>query len=190
MTDYQLAYNATARTATIQVVNDALPAGSIKVGEFEHNEANDNLGEDNHVLYQHVRDLLYKRSATNPANNAMFPNNITDMASITIVNDVVANLVPVNSIAPAVTGTLEVGSVLTTTNGTWAGGPTYTQKWKLSPDNDGPWTDIGGATGTTYTPVIGDLGKWIKCEVTATNVNGVTTHDSNIRGPIAADSTP
>lgn len=191
MSDYQIAYNATTRTATVQVLNDALPVGSINIGTFEHDEASDPLGETlNHVLFHHVRDALYKRSAVNPANPAMFPYNITDMDRVTIVNDTTANLVPVNTVAPAITGTLEVGSVLTTTNGTWSNSPTYTRQWKISLDNDGPWLDIAAATNTTYIPLIGDLTKFIRCDITATNVNGVTVQVSNVVGPIAADSTP
>lgn len=67
MADYQLAWNAVTRVATIQAKGDALPAGSTKIGEFAHDEADDNLGDnptvggvENHVFYHHVRDLLYK----------------------------------------------------------------------------------------------------------------------------------
>jgi len=50
---------------------------------------------------------------------------------------------PVNTVAPAVTGTTVVGQVLTTTNGTWTGvpTPTYSYQWYRSPS-----TAIGGAT--------------------------------------------
>lgn len=98
MPTYQIAYNATSRTATVQVENDALPVGSIKIGTFEHNDENDLLGpEGGHVIFHHVRDALYKRSAANPVNAGFWPNNIPDMASVTIANDLVANLVPVNT---------------------------------------------------------------------------------------------
>ena len=71
----------------------------------------------------------------------------------------------VNTVLPAITGTAQVGQVLTTTNGTWTGNPTitYARQWKA----DG--VDIGGSTATTYTPVIGDIGKTITVTVTASN---------------------
>ena len=185
MAQYQIAYNGTTKTATVQALNDALPEDSINIGQFEHVGEDDPLGPDlNHVLFHHVRDALYKRSAADPSNTAMFPKNITDLQNITIVNDTTANPVPVNSVAPAITGTLEVGDVLTTTNGTWTDSPTYARQWKSSPDGDGPWTNIAGATGTTYTLLIGDVGKSIRCDVTATNTNGSSTAVSNVVGPV------
>ena len=38
---------------------------------------------------------------------------------------------PVNTVAPVISGTTTLGSVLTTTNGTWTNSPTsYTYQWK------------------------------------------------------------
>lgn len=185
MSDYQIAYNATTRTATVQALNDALPVGSVNVDTFKHAEENDPLDSDlNHVLFHHVRDALYKRSRANPANAGFWPNNITDMDRVVIVNDTTANPIPVNTVAPAITGDLNVDSILTTTNGTWSNSPTFTRQWKWSADNDGPWTNIGGATNTTYTLLVGDNTRFLKCTITATNANGVVTLDSNVVGPV------
>lgn len=84
---------------------------------------------------------------------------------------VIAAVAPVNTVAPAITGTAQVGQTLTTTNGTWTGAPTptYTREWKAA------GAAISGATGTTYVPVIADIGKVITCTVTATNVAAVVT---------------
>lgn len=185
MSDYQIAFNNTSKTVTIQPLNDALPVGSINIGTFQHDDEDDLLGSDvSHVLYHHVRDALYKRSRENPAVAGFWPDNITDMAGITITVDTTANPVPINSVAPAVTGTLQVGDVLTTTNGTWSASPTFARQWKWSADNDGPWTNISGATDTTYTLVEGDLTRFIKCDVTATNANGSNVQASNVVGPV------
>lgn len=75
---------------------------------------------------------------------------------------------PRNTAVPTITGTAQVGQTLTRTTGTWAGTPTptYTQIWTA----DG--VTISGATGTTYVPVTGDIGKVIRVVVTATNPNG------------------
>lgn len=79
----QLAWNATTLVATVQAKGDALPAGSVKIGTFGHNVSTDNLGDnpsgspklaESHVLYQHVRDLLYTVGQL-------------DMQSVTIQND-------------------------------------------------------------------------------------------------------
>jgi alpha-tubulin suppressor-like RCC1 family protein len=92
---------------------------------------------------------------------------------------------PVNTVAPAVTGTATVGSTLTTTNGTWTGSPapTFTYQWFRSPS-----TSISGATSSTYVLVIGDRGFGIFCRVTATNSvapSGVTA-DSNTTATVTS----
>ncbi len=91
MADYQIAFNNTTKVATIQAKGDALPASSVKIGEFVHADIeasiNDLEFDVNHVFWHHVRDALYKRSAANPANTAMFPSNITDMSIVTLAVD-------------------------------------------------------------------------------------------------------
>lgn len=196
MSTFQVAFNNTTKVATVQPVNDALPGGSINIGQFDHVSDPDDQLEgmvgvpDNHVIYHHVRELLYKRSAANPANLAMFPDNITDMASINIVIDSVANPVPVNTVAPAITGTVQQGQVLTTNNGTYANAPTgYVRQWKRADaaNGTGNVTNVG-AGATTYTPIAGDVGKYIFCEVLASNANGpaASVARSNIVGPVLA----
>lgn len=81
---------------------------------------------------------------------------------------VIAAVAPVNTVAPAITGTAQVGQTLTTTNGTWTGAPTptYARQWKAA------GVAINGATALTYVPAVGDVSKVITCTVTATNVTG------------------
>jgi len=68
------------------------------------------------------------------------------------------------SVAPAVTGTAQVGQTLTVSTGTWvpASGTSFTRKWY----RDG--VEISGQTGTTYVAQAGDVGKRITARVTAT----------------------
>ena len=92
---------------------------------------------------------------------------------------------PVNTVAPAVTGTATFGSTLTTTNGTWTGAPapTFTYQWFRSPS-----TSISGATSSTYVLVQADVGFGIFCQVRATNSiapSGVTAN-SNTTATVAA----
>jgi hypothetical protein len=96
---------------------------------------------------------------------------------------------PVNTVAPSVTGDAEVGSVLTTTNGTWTGNPTptYTRAWQRSADGSTGWAAIAGATAATYTLVEDDDAQYIRCVVTATNSAGSDTADSNVVGPVTAE---
>jgi hypothetical protein len=76
---------------------------------------------------------------------------------------------PVNSVAPAITGTATEGQTLTVSTGTWSGSPTFSYVWR----HDG--TAISGATASTYTLVTGDIGTVITCSVTATNSGGFSS---------------
>lgn len=61
MPNNRVVWNASTQTALVQPPGDAVPAGSVNAGEYEHPDGNDMLGyAGNHVLYQHVQNLLYK----------------------------------------------------------------------------------------------------------------------------------
>lgn len=62
MPTFQVAWNATTKVAKVQKDGDAPGAGFTDIGSFDHaNDVDDGLGVDeNHVIFHHVRDLLYK----------------------------------------------------------------------------------------------------------------------------------
>jgi hypothetical protein len=99
-----------------------------------------------------------------------------------LIKSQVAGTKPVSTVAPAITGTAQVGQTLTVTNGTWTGAATitYARQWQAGGVN------IAGATGTTYVPVVGDIGKVITCRVTATNGLGSTAATSNATAAVIA----
>lgn len=70
---------------------------------------------------------------------------------------------------PVVTGASNIlGVSLTTTNGTWLGVPTsFTYQWFR--DCGGGGILIPGETANIYTTVVGDVGCYLYCEVTAYN---------------------
>jgi hypothetical protein len=85
---------------------------------------------------------------------------------------------PVNTAAPAVTGTTQRTYVLTATRGTWTGpGLSYAYQWQRSADGT-TWTAISGATGPTYTLAAGDEGDQVRVVVSASNLDGVVTAPS------------
>jgi hypothetical protein len=86
---------------------------------------------------------------------------------------------PVNTVRPTVTGTPEVGLVLTSTTGTWTHATTYARTW----ERDG--SPIAGAIGTTYTAVTADEGHMISVNITATGAGGEASMDSVEVGPVA-----
>lgn len=84
---------------------------------------------------------------------------------------------PINTVAPVVSGTTNVGSTLSTTNGTWTTAPpitSFSYQWFRSPS-----TAIGGAIASSYTLVVADAGNTIYCRVTANNPIGSVPANSN-----------
>ena len=79
---------------------------------------------------------------------------------------------PVNTAAPAVSGSRRAGQVLTCSPGTWSNSPTFAFEW-LRDD-----ARIAGATGSTYTVAAADAGKRIACLVTASNADGSAERQS------------
>ena len=83
--------------------------------------------------------------------------------------------IPLNTVAPSISGTSTVGGALTCTTGTWTSSLTitYSYQWKKG------ITDIGTNTNT-YSPILADLGVAnITCIVTATSTAGAAYSTSN-----------
>jgi hypothetical protein len=78
---------------------------------------------------------------------------------------------PRNTAAPAISGTATVGSTLTTSDGTWTGTPTitYTRQWQQRANTTAPWSDIPGATTSTYTVLAADQGRGLRAVIGAGN---------------------
>ena len=89
-------------------------------------------------------------------------------------------IAPVNTVAPAITGTAQEGQTVTCSTGTWTGTPTitYAFQWKRNGSN------IGSATSSTYVLVTADVSQSITCQVTATNGSGSASATSNTITPI------
>ena len=91
---------------------------------------------------------------------------------------------PANSVAPAITGTAEQGSTLTSSTGTWSGSPTYAYQWK----RDG--ASISGATSSTYLLDNADVNTVTTCTVTGTNGSGSASATSAATATIALLTLP
>ena len=94
---------------------------------------------------------------------------------------------PVNTEAPAIGGTFQVGSTVLGGTGTWTGATpiTYAQQWQRCTTSAGSsCTDIAGATTAAYTLQLADKGKHIRERVTATNAGGSASAASTLRGPV------
>jgi hypothetical protein len=98
-------------------------------------------------------------------------------------NGITVTRAPANTVAPALSGTHNVGQTMTCSTGTWTGTAviSYTYQWK----RDG--VAIGGETASTYVLTSSDLAPAsIKCTVTATNGVGSASADSNAITDVAA----
>ena len=87
-----------------------------------------------------------------------------------------------NTVLPVISGTVQQGSVLSTTNGTWSGAPTisYSYQWQRNAVN------IAGAGAATYTLAAADVGTTITVAVTATNAGGAASITSLGVGPVVS----
>jgi hypothetical protein len=91
------------------------------------------------------------------------------------------NVLPVNTIAPVISGNNRVGQTLTCATGIWTGTEPiiYTYQWYKGV------IAISGATSSTYVLTLNEAGDTnIKCIVTATNSVGSISADSNIYASI------
>jgi hypothetical protein len=88
--------------------------------------------------------------------------------------------VPLNTGVPTISGTAQVGQLLTGTVGSWTGtGPiSYAQQWQRCSGTN--CSTIAGATALTYTPVTADVGLTLRLQVTASNSGGASTPATSV----------
>lgn len=92
----------------------------------------------------------------------------------TVTTAVISGFLPPQATAiPAITGTRTVGQTLTTSSGTWPGtSDGYVYQWQRSSDSGVTWTNIVGATATTYVLLAADAGYQIRSQVSLTTNTG------------------
>ena len=99
----------------------------------------------------------------------------------------VTHSLPSDTVAPSITGTAGSGDTLTGAHGTWGGaGTTLSGQWQRSTNNGSSWTNISGATGSTYKLTVDDEGDRIRYQVTGTNPDGHVTASSSASATVAA----
>ncbi len=96
---------------------------------------------------------------------------------------------PVNTKAPAITGSPQQGDTLSVNNGTWSNSPTgFSYAWEGC--SSGNCSPIPGATSSSYTLSAADIGTTIVCVVTANGPGGSASASSKNTGAVAAAPTP
>jgi hypothetical protein len=97
-----------------------------------------------------------------------------------------AVITPSNSEVPSISGTTTFGETLTSTTGTWSNSPSsYGYQWSRASSSGGSYTNISGATISTYNLVAADVGQYLKVTVTATNASGSAAATSSATAQIA-----
>jgi hypothetical protein len=84
--------------------------------------------------------------------------------------------VPINTVAPVISGTAAIGQTLTSTTGTWTsdtGITGYLYQWYRGA------TLITGATSSTYVLTLSDVGFSMTCRVAATDTDGTSAYVSS-----------
>ena len=166
--------------AVPSIVSSPVASGNRQVGQTLNVTNGSWTNTPTSYTYQWRRNSVSIAGATNNFYvlvGADTANNINCLVTATngvgsgaaLSNTLSIDGVATNTGAPVISGLATVGSVLTCVPGTWTYSPTaYAFQWKRS------GTNIGGATGNTYTLVSADAGASITCAVTATNPQGVS----------------
>lgn len=120
-------------------------------------------------------------NATNPKTFSLDISNGTTVYRVT--NDTsptVVIVMPITAIAATTGVTTSVGSVLTA-GALTPGAATATYQWQNATTAGGTYTNISGATASTYTLAISDVGKYLKVIATATgSYSGVQTSAASV----------
>ena len=90
----------------------------------------------------------------------------------------------------SITGTAQVGTQLTAVTGATTGTiSTTTYQWRRADTAGGTYSDIASATNSTYTPVSGDGGKFIRVVITVSNSGGSASATSSATSAVSSTTT-
>jgi hypothetical protein len=110
--------------------------------------------------------------------------------SITVITAAVGPITsgaPVNSVLPIISGAAKRGVALAVNSGTWSPSGSFSFRWQRDEGEGDGFVDITGATGTSYTPTVDDLGLPLQVVVRATNAFGSATVTTAATANVAAD---
>lgn len=129
------------------------------------------LGTTEHLRAVHPSGahIDYRAFITGAEPDTPIDDKMTFALTWKVTGEVVpsAAAAPTNAVLPSISGTPQVGVLLTAYNGIWNGEPTtFTYQWKKG------GVAINGATAKTYTPVVGDVDGVLTVTVTGANSAG------------------
>jgi hypothetical protein len=98
---------------------------------------------------------------------------------------------PKNATLPTISGSAVEGETLSAAHGGWTGSPTgYVYQWEDCSSAGASCVYVGGATGTTYRLVAGDVGHTLRVVVTASNAGGSSSASSAATAVVVASPPP
>jgi hypothetical protein len=93
---------------------------------------------------------------------------------------------PRNLVAPSISGTAQVGQLLTVDNGEWAGATSFTYQWQGDTGGNGTFANIAGQTGQSMVVPVSQQGDDVRCVVTGVNTAYSTAANSPETASVAA----
>jgi hypothetical protein len=98
---------------------------------------------------------------------------------------------PVNTVLPALSGSVVVGGVLSVSKGTWSNSPSsYGYQWENCNASGANCTPISGATSASYTVTLAAVGSTLRATVTARNAGGGASATSAASGLVPDPPAP
>jgi sugar lactone lactonase YvrE len=142
----------------------------------------------------YVYDSVANSRAYNPNSYASGPSDPFGSATVDSQQaSIYASYTPAVPVAvtlPTISGTAALGYKLTASPGTWSYEPTsYTYRWKRCSSAGTSCTAITGATASTYTLRVSDVGSLLRVAVTASNPAGRSKPASSTATKVVTAST-
>jgi hypothetical protein len=97
---------------------------------------------------------------------------------------------PVNTVAPAISGSPQNGQTLTVTTGSWSSATTFGYQWQRCDSTGAGCASIAGTGASTYVVAAADVGSTLRAVVTATNAGGSTSATSAATAVVTDAPTP
>jgi len=188
-----------AGTMAIVVGRDPLDPGQIAMEDAEKTDLNyafkiiyaDRRDEDHTDSVEYFGGVVLSRPVNLGGNQ-----DITKRTFNLAVNSAIYVVASESSIAPTILelpsiigASVQVGVELEVLEGTWTGSPTsFLYQWKHDVSGNGTFSNVSaGGTSKLYTPVVGDIGDALQCEVRAVNSAGTSSIAKTVAvGPILA----
>jgi len=128
----------------------------------------------------------FQPSCTRTVDAGTAPTGEAVTFAVTVAEEEPGGEAPANTVAPAITGTPQVGETLTRTAGTWTGTPTPTvaAQWQVSDDGATGWSNVGSPDDPSVVLASGDVDKYFSVLETGSNSEGEGTARSNVIGPV------